>query len=97
MNENIIGELNQKIMALDQTISELRNQLGRESLELNGLNNEYLQLKSQYDMKKLEISNDQRKLNEKMQILQEARKSYEKILFNTTKLIDVLNNELSNN
>ena len=29
MNENIIGELNQKIMALDQTINELRNQLGK--------------------------------------------------------------------
>ena len=97
MNENIIGELNQKIMALDQTINELRNQLGRESSELNGLNNEYLALKSQYDLKKLEISNEQRKLNEKMQILAEARKSYEKIVFNTTKLIDVLNNELSNN
>ena len=97
MNENIIAELNQKIMALDQTIGELRNQLGKESLELNGLNNEYLSLKSQYDLKKLELSNDQRKLNEKLQILAEARKSYEKILFNTTKLIDVLNNELSNN
>ena len=97
MNENIISELNQKIMALDQTIGELRNQLGKDSLELNGLNNEYLSLKSQYDLKKLELSNDQRKLNEKLQILAEARKSYEKILFNTTKLIDVLNNELSNN
>ena len=97
MNENIIAELNQKIMALDQTIGELRNQLGKESLELNGLNNEYLALKSQYDLKKMEISNDQRKLNEKIQILSEARKSYEKILFNTTKLIDVLNTELSNN
>ena len=97
MSENIIAELNQKIMALDQTISELRNQLGKESVELNGLNNEYLSLKSQYDLKKMEISNDQRKLNEKMQILAEARKSYEKILFNTTKLIDVLNTELSNN
>ena len=32
MNENIISELNQKIMALDQTISELRNQLGKESM-----------------------------------------------------------------
>ena len=42
MNENIIGELNQKIMALDQTINELRNQLGKESLELNAINNEYL-------------------------------------------------------
>ena len=97
MNENIIGELNQKIMALDQTINELRNQLGKESLELNAINNEYLSLKSQYDLKKLELSNDQRKLNEKLQILSEARKSYEKIVFNTTKLIDVLNNELSNN
>ncbi len=97
MSENIIAELNQKIMALDQTISELRNQLGKESVELNGLNNEYLALKSQYDLKKMEISNDQRKLNEKIQILSEARKSYEKILFNTTKLIDVLNTELSNN
>ena len=97
MNENIIAELNQKIMALDQTIGELRNQLGKESLELNGLNNEYLSLKSQYDLKKLELSNDQRKLNEKLQILAEERKSYEKIVFNTTKLIDVLNNELSNN
>ena len=97
MSENIIAELNQKIMALDQTIGELRNQLGKESVELNGLNNEYLALKSQYDLKKMEISNDQRKLNEKMQILSEARKSYEKILFNTTKLIDVLNTELSNN
>ena len=97
MNENIINELNQKIMALDQTINELRNQLGRESLELNGMNNEYLALKSQYDLKKLELSNEQRKLNEKLQILTEARKSYEKIVFNTTKLIEVLNNELSNN
>ena len=97
MNENIISELNQKIMALDQTMSELRNQLGKETLELNGINNEYLSLKSQYDLKKLELSNEQRKLNEKMQILAEARKSYEKIVFNTTKLIEVLNNELSNN
>ena len=97
MNENIIGELNQKIMALDQTINELRNELAKETSELSGLNNEYMTLKSQYDLKKLEISNEQRKLNEKLQILAEARKSYEKILFNTTKLIDVLNNELSNN
>ena len=97
MNENIISELNQKIMALDQTISELRNQLGKETIELNGINNEYLTLKSQYDLKKLELSNEQRKLSEKMQILTEARKSYEKIIFNTTKLIEVLNNELSNN
>ena len=96
MNENIISELNQKIMALDQTISELRNQLGKESMELNAINNEYLSLKSQYDLKRLELSNDQRKLNDKLQILSEARKSYEKIVFNTTKLIDVLNNELSN-
>ena len=97
MAENIISELNQKIMALDQTINELRNQLGKESLELNGINNEYLSLKSQYDLKKLELSNEQRKLNDKIQILSEARKSYEKIIFNTTKLIEVLNNELSNN
>ena len=97
MSDNIIGELNQKIMALEQTIQELRNQLGRETAELNGLNNEYLNLKSQYDLKKLEISNETRKLNEKMQILAEARKSYEKIVSNTTKLIDVMNTELSNN
>ena len=97
MTENIRGELNKKIIALDQTINELRNQLGKETSELNGLNNEYLSLKSQYDLKKLEISNEQRKLSEKMQILAEARKSYEKIVFNTTKLIDVLNNELTNN
>ena len=97
MSDNIIGELNQKIMALEQTIQELRNQLGKETADLNGLNNEYLNLKSQYDLKKLEISNEQRKLNEKMQILAEARKSYEKIVSNTTKLIDVMNTELSNN
>ena len=97
MSDNILGELNQKIMALEQTIQELRNQLGKETADLNGLNNEYLNLKSQYDLKKLEISNEQRKLNEKMQILAEARKSYEKIVSNTTKLIDVMNTELSNN
>ena len=60
MNENIIGELNQKIMALDQTINELRNQLGKETSELNGLNNEYLALKSQYDLKKMELSNEEK-------------------------------------
>ena len=64
---------------------------------MNAINNEYLSLKSQYDLKRLELSNEQRKLNDKLQILSEARKSYEKIVFNTTKLIDVLNNELSNN
>ena len=90
MKKIMIAELNQKIMALDQTISELRNQLGKESVELNGLNNEYLALKSQYDLKKMEISNDQRKLNEKIQILSEARKSYEKILFHCSLLLEII-------
>ena len=44
------------------TINELRNQLGRESLELNGLNNEYLTLKSQYDLIKGMITSPQIKL-----------------------------------
>ena len=71
-------------------------QENKESSEMNDIANQMATLKSKYDMKKLSVRQMTKKLEEKTKILTEARNAYNKIVVNTTKLIEAVSNEAIN-
>lgn len=81
---------------LDRSVSEMRMQVNKESSEMNDIANQMATLKSKYDMKKLSVMQMTKKLKEKTKILTEARNAYNKIVVNTTKLIEAVSNEAIN-
>jgi uncharacterized coiled-coil DUF342 family protein len=81
---------------LDRTINELRNQLNVQTQEMNEIGSQYQSLKSKFDMKKMTVLQLTKRLEEKTKILNEARRAYNKIVDNTTKLIDAVANEAMN-
>lgn len=88
MTDNILRDLNAKIEMLDRSVSEMRMQVNKKSS--NG------SFASKYDMKKLSVMQMTKKLEEKTKILTEARNAYNKIVVNTTKLIEAVSNEAIN-
>ena len=96
MTNNILRDLNAKIEMLDRSVSEMRMQVNKESSEMNDIANQMATLKSKYDMKKLSVMQMTKKLEEKTKILTEARNAYNKIVVNTTKLIEAVSNEAIN-
>lgn len=96
MTDNILRDLNAKIEMLDRSVSEMRMQVNKESSEMNDISNQMATLKSKYDMKKLSVMQMTKKLEEKTKILTEARNAYNKIVVNTTKLIEAVSNEAIN-
>ena len=96
MTDNILRDLNAKIEMLDRSVSEMRMQVNKESSEMNDIANRMATLKSKYDMKKLSVMQMTKKLEEKTKILTEARNAYNKIVVNTTKLIEAVSNEAIN-
>lgn len=96
MTDNILRDLNAKIEMLDRSVSEMRMQVNKESSEMNDIANQMATLKSKYDMKKLSVMQMTKKLEEKTKILTEARNAYNKIVVNTTKLIEAVSNEAIN-
>ena len=96
MTDNILRDLNAKIEMLDRSVSEMRMQVNKESFEMNDIANQMAILKSKYDMKKLSVMQMTKKLEEKTKILTEARNAYNKIVVNTTKLIEAVSNEAIN-
>ena len=96
MTDNILRDLNAKIEMLDRSVSEMRVQVNKESSEMNDIANQMATLKSKYDMKKLSVMQMTKKLEEKTKILTEARNAYNKIVVNTTKLIEAVSNEAIN-
>ena len=97
MTDNILRDLNAKIEMLNRSVSEMRMQVNKESSEMNDIANQMATLKSKYDMKKLSVMQMTKKLEEKTKILTEARNAYNKIVVNTTKLIEAVSNEAINN
>lgn len=81
---------------LDRSVSEMRMQVNKENSEMNDIANQMATLKSKYDMKKLSVMQMTKKLEEKTKILTEARNAYNKIVVNTTKLIEAVSNEAIN-
>ncbi len=51
------------------------------------------ELRSRIEMKKLDVNRIQTKINEKTKILNKARAAYNKILENSSKLLNVVSNE----
>ena len=96
MTDNILRDLKAKIEMLDRSVSEMRMQVNKESSEMNDIANQMATLKSKYDMKKLSVMQMTKKLEEKTKILTEARNAYNKIVVNTTKLIEAVSNEAIN-
>ena len=96
MTDNILRDLNAKIEMLDRSVSEMRMQVNKESSEMNDIANQMATLKSKYDMKKLSVMQMTKKLEEKTKISTEARNAYNKIVVNTTKLIEAVSNEAIN-
>ena len=96
MTDNILRDLNAKIEMLDRSVSEMRMQVNKQSSEMNDIANQMATLKSKYDMKKLSVMQMTKKLEEKTKILTEARNAYNKIVVNTTKLIEAVSNEAIN-
>jgi predicted nucleic acid-binding Zn-ribbon protein len=97
MNEaNILRDLGMHIETLDRSVNDLRMQVSKESAEINEIQNQVVQLKSKYDMKKATVVQMNQKLDEKTKILNEARRAYGKIVENTTRLIQAVSSEASN-
>ena len=96
MTDNILRDLNAKIEMLNRSVSEMRMQVNKESSEMNDIANQMATLKSKYDMKKLSVMQMTKKLEEKTKISTEARNAYNKIVVNTTKLIEAVSNEAIN-
>ena len=53
------------------------------------------ELRTKSEMKKTDVNRIQNKINEKSKIANEARMAYNKILDNTSKLLQAVNNESS--
>ena len=66
---NLLEELNQKIEQLEQSVNVLRMNLSKETSEMNELQKQLTDIKSRYDMKKLEVSRIESKIKEKSKIL----------------------------
>jgi chromosome segregation ATPase len=94
---NLLEELNQKIEQLEQSVNVLRMNLSKETSEMNELQKQLTDIKSRYDMKKLEVSRIESKIKEKSKICNEARAACDKIIDNTSKLLQAVNNEVTNN
>ena len=68
MSMNLLEELNQKIEQLEQSVNTLRLNLTKETSELNEIQKQMTDMKSRYDMKKLEVSRIENKIREKSKI-----------------------------
>ena len=94
---NLLSELNEKILLLEQTINNMRNELSKETSELNEIQITMNELKSKFDNKKFEVNRLEQKINEKSKIANESRMAYSKIIENTSKLLQAVSNEATLN
>jgi hypothetical protein len=85
---------------LEHTIEDLKFKMNNDKQELKEIENEMNSMKAKYDLKKHEIGQQNTKLDEKLKVLNEAKKAYTKVNFNliqiiesTTKLIDAVDLE----
>ena len=62
-------------------------------MELNNISIKMSEVRSRLEMKKTDVNRIQNKINEKSKIANEARMAYNKILDNTSKLLQAVNNE----
>jgi hypothetical protein len=78
---------------LENTIDELKHRMINEKQDLAEIESEMNGLKAKYELKKIEISQQNNKLDEKVKVLNEAKRAYTKIIESTTKLMDAVDQE----
>ena len=93
MSNNLLEELKYKIAQYEEQVKALTQNVNQKNLELNNIAIKMSELRSKLEMKKSDINRIQNKINEKSKIANEARMAYNKILDNTSKLLQAVNNE----
>ena len=95
MSNNLLDELKYKIAQYEEQVKALTQSVNQKNLELNNMSLRMSEIRSKLEMKKADVNRIQNKINEKSKIANEARMAYNKILDNTSKLLQAVNNENS--
>ena len=95
MSNNLLDELKYKIAQYEEQVRALTQAVNQKNMELNNISIKMSEVRSRLEMKKTDVNRIQNKINEKSKIANEARMAYNKILDNTSKLLQAVNNESS--
>ena len=95
MSNNLLEDLKYKIAQYEEQVKALTQSVNQKNLELNNMSLRMSEIRSKLEMKKADVNRIQNKINEKSKIANEARMAYNKILDNTSKLLQAVNNENS--
>ena len=95
MSNNLLEELKYKIAQYEEQVKALTQTVNQKNMELNNIATRMSEIRSKLEMKKTDVNRIQNKINEKSKIANEARMAYNKILDNTSKLLQAVNNENS--
>ena len=93
MSNNLLEELKYKIAQYEELVKALTQNINQKNMELNNIEMKMSEVRSRLEMKKTDVNRIQNKINEKSKIANEARMAYNKILDNTSKLLQAVNNE----
>jgi len=78
---------------MEKSIKEQKSVIDGEKGEMEEIEAQINTLKAKYEMKKLEVYQLQSKIDEKVKMVNEARKAYTKIVENTARLIEAMDIE----
>ena len=95
MSNNLLEELKYKIAQYEEQVKVLTQSVNQKNMELNNIALKMSELRSRVEMKKTDVNRIQNKINEKSKIANEAKMAYNKILDNTSKLLQAVNHESS--
>ncbi len=95
MSNNLLEELKYKIAQYEEQVKALTQTVNQKNMELNNIALKMSEVRSRLEMKKSDVNRIQNKINEKSKIANEARNAYNKILDNTSKLLQAVNDQNS--
>ena len=93
MSNNLLEDLKYKIAQYEELVKALTQNINQKNMELNNIAMKMSEIRSRLEMKKTDVNRIQNKINEKSKIANEAGMAYNKILDNTSKLLQAVNNE----
>lgn len=64
---------------MDKNISDLRGTIGKEKSEMEDIENKINTLRAKYDLKKCELNQLNNKLEDKLKIVNEAKRAYSRV------------------
>ena len=66
---------------MEKTVSEQQAILAQNTLEMDELMRQMTEIKRKYDAKQLEVTTLSKKINDKLKLLNESRKAYNKVKY----------------